>query len=78
MAYAHDSHERLVESVKKQQRSSDIAREGWRHYCAALGNGIQDPAKHTSQFLEDFLDVLQANQIPRQVSISFPASPLFG
>ena len=58
--------ERLVESVKDQQRSSEIAREGWRHYCAALGSGIQDPAKHTSEFLQEFLDVLKGDQLPKR------------
>ena len=42
-------HEELVETVKQQQRSSEIAREGWRHYCGALAEGVRDPKKHSSE-----------------------------
>ncbi|CAK9057375.1 Hypothetical protein SCF082_LOCUS30806 [Durusdinium trenchii] len=60
-------HEELVETVKQQQRSSEIAREGWRHYCGALAEGVRDPKKHSSEFLKNFLKVLedlQHSQVP--------------
>ena len=63
---SHGPHGLLVEAVKTQQRSSDIAREGWRHYCGSLGNGIQDPAKHSLEFLQEFLALLQSEEILSQ------------
>eukprot|EP00434_Breviolum_minutum_P008634 symbB.v1.2.007613.t1/scaffold467.1/size200107/8 len=74
-------HAHLVEAVKCQQRSSEIAREGWRHYCGALADGVRDPqilevfhgkggilwVKHSSEFLRNFLNVLETGQkIPQK------------
>lgn len=49
LAFQETDHALLVEAVKCQQRSSEIAREGWRHYCGALADGVRDP-----QILEVF------------------------
>lgn len=43
LAFKETDHALLVEVVKCQQRSSEIAREGWRHYCGALADGVRDP-----------------------------------
>ncbi len=43
LAFKEADHALLVEAVKCQQRSSEIAREGWRHYCGALADGVRDP-----------------------------------
>jgi len=46
LASQESEHQALVDRVKFQQRSSDIAREGWRHYCGALADGVRDPQQH--------------------------------
>eukprot|EP00929_Paragymnodinium_shiwhaense_P098247 TRINITY_DN59761_c0_g1_i1.p1 TRINITY_DN59761_c0_g1~~TRINITY_DN59761_c0_g1_i1.p1 ORF type:complete len:635 (+),score=57.99 TRINITY_DN59761_c0_g1_i1:63-1907(+) len=58
-------HQVLVDTVKEHQRSSELAREGWRHYCDALGGGLRDPQKHESAFLEEFLQVFREGQLPQ-------------
>ena len=62
MANEHDT---LVEAVKSHQRSSEIAREGWRHYCGAFADGIRDPQKHSSEFLRSFLEALEAGLLSK-------------
>eukprot|EP00435_Cladocopium_sp_Y103_P015715 s827_g3.t2 len=63
--HGESEHQALVDRVKFQQRSSEIAREGWRHYCGALADGVRDPQKHTSEFLLKFLELLETGQVPR-------------
>lgn len=65
MVSAESEHQALVDRVKFQQRSSDIAREGWRHYCGALADGVRDPQKHSSEFLLKFLELLETGQVPQ-------------
>lgn len=49
-------------TVKELQRSDPDAREQWRLYCDALGQGIKDPAKHTVEFLQAFIDQFNSGQ----------------
>ena len=50
--------------MKRQQRSSDVAREAWRHFCGQRTAGVRDPAKLDGQVLCDFLAAL-AQGLPR-------------
>lgn len=51
-----DQHRRvLVDQVKSNQRASAPFAKTWRSYCDSHGDGFYDPARHSTQFLEDFL-----------------------
>ncbi|CAJ1345198.1 unnamed protein product [Effrenium voratum] len=45
----------LVDQVKSNQKASVPFQQAWRSYCDAHGGGFYDPARHSAQFLEDFL-----------------------
>lgn len=46
----------LVEQVKKLQRESEEWKQAWWQYCALSGNNTRDPAAHTPEFLQAFLE----------------------
>jgi len=50
----------LVEVVKTRQRSDPHAKEQWHAFVDLHGNGMRDPAKHTQEFLQGFLDHLSS------------------
>ena len=53
-AAASPRHEDLVRSIKTLQRAK--GRDAWAQYCQDYGHDTRDPARHSSQFLIDFLD----------------------
>eukprot|EP00411_Alexandrium_monilatum_P014738 CAMPEP_0175252924 /NCGR_PEP_ID=MMETSP0093-20121207/36423_1 /TAXON_ID=311494 /ORGANISM="Alexandrium monilatum, Strain CCMP3105" /LENGTH=293 /DNA_ID=CAMNT_0016547223 /DNA_START=77 /DNA_END=958 /DNA_ORIENTATION=- len=45
----------VVATLKELQRTDPVAREQWGMYCEAQGNGIRDPNKHPSEFVQTFV-----------------------
>merc|ERR1712110_126280 len=43
--------------VKEMQRNDSDAKEQWWAYCDSQGNGIRDPSKHTSMFVQTFINM---------------------
>lgn len=57
---ADSSLESLTLQVKELQRNPDgFAKEQWVSYCEAHGGGTKDPARHTEEFLQNFVDSMQ-------------------
>eukprot|EP00416_Gambierdiscus_australes_P038335 CAMPEP_0171107430 /NCGR_PEP_ID=MMETSP0766_2-20121228/66797_1 /TAXON_ID=439317 /ORGANISM="Gambierdiscus australes, Strain CAWD 149" /LENGTH=222 /DNA_ID=CAMNT_0011568731 /DNA_START=76 /DNA_END=744 /DNA_ORIENTATION=- len=52
----------LVAQIKDLQRNEPGAKEQWWAYCDALGQGVHDPAKHPSSFVQTFIDNHKAGQ----------------
>lgn len=48
----------LAAVTKLMQKKSDSFKLAWSNYCHAVGNGINDPAKHEPAFHAQFLDHL--------------------
>lgn len=46
----------LVEQVKQAQKISQDCRQAWHEYCDAVGEGVRDPGRHSTEFLEAFLE----------------------
>jgi len=48
------------DEVKDLQRSDPVAKEQWHAYCETYGNGVRDPAKHESPYLQGFIQQYQS------------------
>lgn len=51
-------HDDLVRQVKQLQRTNDQANRCWHEFCAAYGTMTYDPARHTIQFIRNFIKYL--------------------
>mmetsp|Transcript_94450 Transcript_94450/g.219439 ORF Transcript_94450/g.219439 Transcript_94450/m.219439 type:complete len:264 (+) Transcript_94450:87-878(+) len=50
----------LAEAVKVGQRASSSWKTAWVSFCTVHGNGVFDPAKHTKEFLQSYMEFLGA------------------
>jgi len=64
-------HASLVWQIKEMQRTDALAKEQWIKYTTVEGNGIRDPAKHGTEFLQIFFNVKDT------LEVSMPTSPSF-
>eukprot|EP00930_Biecheleria_cincta_P034696 TRINITY_DN23948_c0_g1_i1.p1 TRINITY_DN23948_c0_g1~~TRINITY_DN23948_c0_g1_i1.p1 ORF type:complete len:233 (-),score=38.66 TRINITY_DN23948_c0_g1_i1:197-895(-) len=58
---ADPAKEPLVQRIKNFQRTGEPAKELWWAHCDTILHGVRDPARHSAEVLQQFLD---ANQIP--------------
>jgi len=58
-------HADLVRRVKTLQRKDEVQRRQWWRWCEAMGEGVRDPRRHTSEFLHEFLQALATDNIPK-------------
>lgn len=52
--------EALIDQVKNLQRGDQRAKDQWNIYCDISGGGKRDPARHTAEFLNVFLDTIRS------------------
>lgn len=57
---ADASQESLVDQIKQIQRADPNAKEQWGAFTDMQGKGVRDPARHTPEFLQDFLTHLSS------------------
>lgn len=59
--------DQLVTQVKELQRKDPIAREQWNQFTDFGGGGKRDPAKHSAQFLQAFMQHLVSG-VPKMLA----------
>jgi len=59
---ADSSPEALISQVKELQRNSPHAKEVWIAYTEANGEGHRDPARHSSEFLQAYIQQLNSGE----------------
>ncbi|CAE7257960.1 fus [Symbiodinium sp. KB8] len=58
--------EELVAQVKKIQRNHEDGKSKWEEYCTVLRTGNRDPARHTPQALQMFLEAFEKGVMPTE------------
>jgi len=49
----------LADRVKQMQRRHESYKERWAWYCDTFGSGLRDPARHTPQFLQQYIAMVE-------------------
>jgi hypothetical protein len=69
-------HKDLVQQVKDGQRESDDFKQKWWAHCAACGGGKNDPMKHSSDFLQSFMMMVQESATAPKPTLVSPKPTL--
>jgi len=68
--------EELVENVQQLQRTNPEGKLKWMSYAIQNGNGRYDPKYHTQEYLLDFFEKLEADEIEIDPSVRGAPGPL--
>eukprot|EP00420_Gonyaulax_spinifera_P017810 CAMPEP_0197910132 /NCGR_PEP_ID=MMETSP1439-20131203/70301_1 /TAXON_ID=66791 /ORGANISM="Gonyaulax spinifera, Strain CCMP409" /LENGTH=542 /DNA_ID=CAMNT_0043531755 /DNA_START=50 /DNA_END=1674 /DNA_ORIENTATION=- len=56
---------KLVDEVKRMQRSSELSKAKWYTFCHLQGNWCYDPSRHTEASLHEFLSMIDSPALMR-------------
>lgn len=59
-----DPKQQFVNKVKHGQKSSEEFKQAWWNHCKDFGESVNDPAKHTEDFLQSFLEMAPSVEMP--------------